>query len=175
LKHEVICLSPQQRAVVEHECQRHCETRGWHRWAVNARSTHIHAVITAPGCSGRTIRDQLKANATRALRERWPVFCDRPVWTVGGDWECFNSEEELHQVCHYVQEAQDRKGLEQPGGLRAGLMHRVPSSTAYMLASVAIAPLAIIGLFDIPTDEPDASACRLNTASTAWPRRSKFS
>jgi REP element-mobilizing transposase RayT len=115
LKHDVICLSPPQRAVVERECRRHCEIRGWHRWAINARSNHIHAVITAPGYSGRTVRDQLKANVTRALRERWPVFRERPVWTVGGDWVCVNSEDELGQVCRYVQEAQDRMGVEQTG------------------------------------------------------------
>jgi REP element-mobilizing transposase RayT len=115
LKHEVIHLSAQQRAVVEQECRRHCEIRNWHPWAINARSTHVHAVITAPACSGKTIRDQLKANATRALREQWPAFRDRPVWAVGGDWICINSEDELEQACRYVLEAQDRKGLEETG------------------------------------------------------------
>lgn len=115
LKHEVIHLSSQQRTVVEVECRQHCEIRLWHPWAVSARSNHVHAVVTAPGCSGRAIRDQLKANATRALRHGWPVFNGRPVWTVGGDWVCVNSETELEQVCRYVLEAQDRKGLEQIG------------------------------------------------------------
>jgi hypothetical protein len=115
LKHVVILLSAEQRAVVERECRRHCEIRGWHPWAINARSTHVHTVVTAPGCSGRTVRDQLKANTTRALRERWPVFRDRPVWTVGGDWVCVNSEDELEQVGRYVLDAQDRKGIERTG------------------------------------------------------------
>jgi hypothetical protein len=108
LKYEVLLLSPEQRAIVECECQRHSDFRGWHLWAVNARSTHVHVVVTAAGYSGKTVQDQLKANGTRGLRERWPAFCDRPVWTVGGDWVCINSEDDLDAVCLYVREAQDR-------------------------------------------------------------------
>jgi REP element-mobilizing transposase RayT len=108
LKHEILLLSSEQGAIVEAECLRHCDHRGWRLWAVSARSNHVHAVVTAPGCSGGTVRDQLKANCTRALREQWQVFRDRPVWTVGGDWECLNDEEGLETVCVYVREAQDR-------------------------------------------------------------------
>jgi REP element-mobilizing transposase RayT len=108
LKHQVMSLSPEQRAVVERESQRHCEHRGWQVWAVNARSTHVHVVVTAAGYSGKTVRDQLKANATRGLRERWQQFCGRPVWTVGGDWVCVNTEDDLEQICLYVRDAQDR-------------------------------------------------------------------
>lgn len=50
----------------------------------------------------------MKANGTRGLREHWNEFCDRNVWTVGGDWECINGEDDLESVCHYVREAQDR-------------------------------------------------------------------
>jgi REP element-mobilizing transposase RayT len=108
LNHDVILLSPDQRTIVETECRRHCDHRGWRLWEVNARSNHVHAVVTAPGCSGRTVRDQLKANCTRGLREHWAVFRDRPAWTVGGDWECVNSEDDLETVCAYVRDAQDR-------------------------------------------------------------------
>jgi len=106
LKHKVVLLSSSQRLVVEHECRRHCGHRGWRMWAVNARTTHVHIVVSAPGYSGRTVRDQLKANCTRGLREQWPVFRDRPVWTVSGDWDCINSEEDLESVCQYVVEGQ---------------------------------------------------------------------
>lgn len=112
LKHDVILLSPEQQLIVERECRRHCTHRGWRLWEVNARSNHVHVVVTAAGCSGKPVRDQLKANCTRGLREQWPVFRDRPVWTVGGDWECINSEDDLETVCLYVREAQDRMDRE---------------------------------------------------------------
>jgi hypothetical protein len=108
LKHDVLLLTSEQRAVVERECQRHCEHRAWRMWAVNVRSTHAHVVVTAAGVSGKTARDQLKANGTRGLREQWSHFIDRPVWTVGGDWVCINTEDDLDQVCLYVHDAQDR-------------------------------------------------------------------
>jgi len=118
LKHEVMLLSPEQRVVVECECQRHCDYRGWHLWAANARSTHVHIVVTAAGYSGKTVRDQLKANGTRGLRERWPQFRDRAVWTVGGDWVCINHEDDLESICLHVREAQDRMEFEDGTGLR---------------------------------------------------------
>jgi REP element-mobilizing transposase RayT len=115
LKHEVMLLSPEHRAIVEGECQRHCEHRGWQLWVVNARSTHVHTVVTAAGCSGANVRDQLKANGTRGLRERGPEFCDRVVWTVGGDWVCINTEDDLEAICLYVRDAQDRMEFKQTG------------------------------------------------------------
>ena len=108
LKHAIVLLNPEQRLVVETECQRHCDHRGWRLWSVNARTNHVHAVVTAVGYSGATVRDQLKANVTRGLREQWKLFRDRPVWSVGGDWECINNEEDLETVCLYARDAQDR-------------------------------------------------------------------
>ncbi len=118
LKHDVLLLSPEQRDVVERLSERHCLHRRWRLWAVSARTTHVHAVVTATGFSGKTVRDQLKANATCALRDKWPQFRDRPVWTLGGDWACINTPDDLQQVCSYVREAQDRKqfDLNEPTG-----------------------------------------------------------
>ena len=108
LKHDPVLLSQKHRAIVERACRQHCDHRNWQVWEVNPRSNHVHVVVTAPGCSGRTVRDQLKPNCTRALREHASIFRDRPVWTVGGDWDCINSKDDLEAVCLYVREAQDR-------------------------------------------------------------------
>jgi REP element-mobilizing transposase RayT len=112
LKHPIVLLTREQRAAVEQECRRHCELRGWHAWALNARSNHCHIVVTARNYSGDVARDQFKANCTRKLREQSPIFRDRPVWTVGGDWKCINHEDDLEKVCCYVKDAQDRKHRE---------------------------------------------------------------
>ena len=109
LKHDVILLTPLQRNLVEAEVERLCNFRNWHVRSNNPRSNHVHVVVGAPGVSGAKVRDQLKANCTRVLRENHPIFVGRPVWTVGGDWKSINSEEELMQVILYVDEAQDRK------------------------------------------------------------------
>lgn len=69
----------------------------------------MHVVMTATGYDGARVRDQVKANCTRALRENRPVFRNRPVWTVGGDWKCINTEDDLTLAVSYVADAQSRK------------------------------------------------------------------
>ena len=109
LQHDVLLLTAEQRLVVEAEIRRLTDFRGWHLWAANARSNHVHAVVTAAEHSGKQVRDQLKANCTRVLREGYPVFKDRPVWSVGGDWKCINTEDGLEEVIRYAADVQDRK------------------------------------------------------------------
>ncbi|TWU00586.1 hypothetical protein Pla108_15380 [Botrimarina colliarenosi] len=112
LRHDVVLLNSAQRETVEIAIARHADHRGWRLWAANARSNHVHVVVTAPGFNGKRVRDQLKANCTRELRQRFDAFVDRPVWTVGGDWQCVNDEDDLHQVVTYAGESQERKGCE---------------------------------------------------------------
>ena len=108
LKHAVELLNDAQQLAVETEIERLAAFRGWHVWIKNARTNHVHIVVTANGYAGDKVRDQFKANCTRVLRERWPQFVDRPVWTTGGDWKFVNDEDELERVVVYVSEAQDR-------------------------------------------------------------------
>ena len=108
LKYSIRLLNDAQTSVVEQEIERHCEKRGWKCWTKLVRTNHVHAVVTATGYGGDKVRDQLKANATRGLRKHWEAFRDRPVWTVLGDWECINTEDDLEAVIQYVSEAQDR-------------------------------------------------------------------
>jgi len=114
LNHSVVLLDQNHRDVVLKAAEEHCIHRNWHLWECNARTNHVHAVVTATGQSGKVVRDQLKANCTRSLRERFAIFRDRPVWTVGGDWRCINSERELHRVIEYARDAQDRKNRDIP-------------------------------------------------------------
>ena len=108
LQHDVILLNVAHREIVANEVRRLCDYRGWRLWEVNARTTHVHAVVTATGYSGDSVLDLLKANCTSVLRESSLAFADRPVWTRGGDWECINHLDDLDTVCQYVREAQDR-------------------------------------------------------------------
>lgn len=109
LKHEVCLLDDEQRQAVAAEIARLCTFRDWKLWVANPRTNHVHIVVSAPGYNGAKVRDQVKANCTRAIRERWPKFLDRPLWTVGGDWQCIFTEEALEQVILYAGEGQDRK------------------------------------------------------------------
>ncbi|HBE69223.1 MAG TPA: hypothetical protein DDW52_13830 [Planctomycetaceae bacterium] len=115
LKHDVLLLNEEQRAVAENEVFRLSDYRAWYLWAVSFRSNHAHLVVTAPGLAGAKVRDQVKANCTRVLRERWKDFRERPVWSVGGDWKIINSEDSIASVVAYVVDAQDRKGADENG------------------------------------------------------------
>jgi REP element-mobilizing transposase RayT len=112
LKYPVLQLNPTNRLLVERAIDEHCRVRQWRLWRVSARSNHVHVVVTATGVSGAVVRDQLKANSTRLLRERDSAFCDRPTWSRGGDWQCLNSEDDLQTAVAYVRDAQDRKDPE---------------------------------------------------------------
>ena len=112
LKHAIVLLDASQGRIVESEIRRLSDFRGWKLWQANARTNHVHVVVTALGFGGATVRDQIKANCTRALRESSSVFVDRPVWSVGGDWKCINSEDDLAQVILYAGDVQDRKRID---------------------------------------------------------------
>ena len=106
LRHSVELLTEENRVAVEAEIERLCRYRQWHLWARNARSNHVHIVVTAIGFDGPTVRDQVKANCTRVLRQADKRFDGRPVWTTGGDCESINDEDDLEQVILYVRDAQ---------------------------------------------------------------------
>lgn len=120
LKYPILLLDDSQRQLVKDEISRFCVWRGWKLWACDARTNHVHVVVHARGYEGSQVRDQLKANCTRVLRENSDAFKDRSVWTVGGDWQCLNDENELEHAILYVTVAQDRKGRDEPSPQSAG-------------------------------------------------------
>ena len=100
-------LDDLQRQKVAAVCGQHCSIRGWGLLAVNVRTNHVHVVVTADQPPG-TVRDQLKANATRVLRSEPHAISSDAIWTRGGDCEIVNGDENLERVVIYVNDAQDR-------------------------------------------------------------------
>ncbi len=108
MKETAFILSPDDREIVEKTIARHCDIRGWTLHAVNARSNHVHVVVTAPGYEPKTARDQFKAWCTRHLKPMNPSR--ERFWTEGGSCRWINQEDDLEAAIIYVDEAQDRKG-----------------------------------------------------------------
>jgi REP element-mobilizing transposase RayT len=103
-------MTKRDREIVEETIRKHCNIRKWQLHEVNARSNHVHVVVTAPGYAPETVRDQLKAWCTRKLK---PHHKDRgKFWTEGASRRYLNTEDELEAAIIYVREAQDRKGVE---------------------------------------------------------------
>lgn len=98
-------LTPAERDRVEEAVRRHCAVRGWKLWEVNARTTHVHVVVTAVDCAGEAVRNQLKAWSTRELRKH--DTRRRQWWAEGGSARCLNDEESLERAILYTRDAQD--------------------------------------------------------------------
>jgi REP element-mobilizing transposase RayT len=86
-----VVLTADQRKLVEDTIREHCRRRGWVLHAVNARTNHVHAVVTAER-DPRDIMGQLKAWCSRKLSDdaglTTPVAkrAGRRHWfTEGGD------------------------------------------------------------------------------------------
>jgi REP element-mobilizing transposase RayT len=120
MKGETVLLSPTDRETVQTACREHCEFRNWELLAVNARSNHVHIVMIADE-SPKKVRDQLKANCTRCLRQQAEPLIAKRTWTRGGDVELLDSEDDIESVVVYVTEAQDtgqnemQRRVPQPG------------------------------------------------------------
>jgi REP element-mobilizing transposase RayT len=95
-------LSDEQRGIVELTIRDHCRIRGWEMHALNCRTNHVHAVVTA-NTDSKKVRDEFKAWCTRKLKE---AACDIEVrenwWTEAGSRRMIGDEESLEAAIHYV-------------------------------------------------------------------------
>jgi REP element-mobilizing transposase RayT len=105
-------LTGGERAIVEQQVAETCQHRGWILHAVNCRSNHLHAVITAPGSKPKKVRADIKAWCTRRLKERSDPTRDN-WWAERGSIRWIFDVKSLENVIQYVTEAQDRKHREQ--------------------------------------------------------------
>ena len=108
---DVVLLSPQDRDSLVAACREHCEFRGWYLFAVSARTNHVHVVVAA-SVVPQKVRDQLKANCTRRLRNQEDPLVAKRTWSRGGDCSILKDEDDIDKAVIYVNEAQDRKGLD---------------------------------------------------------------
>jgi len=105
LIHAPVILQPHDRQTVQDACREHCTRRDWKLLAVNARTNHVHLVVSAFE-KLVTVRDQLKANCTRRLRIQEKPLSVAKTWSTGGDCEVIDNDDDLETVIRYVLEAQ---------------------------------------------------------------------
>jgi REP element-mobilizing transposase RayT len=111
LREPPFTLGESHRRLVDATIRRHCEVRGWVLHAVNARSNHVHVVVTAPGYPPERVAEQFKAWCTRRLKEHEPGR--QRYWTEGGSCRWIHRQVDLEAAVVYVTEAQVRKGVEE--------------------------------------------------------------
>lgn len=107
-----IVLTDAQRSLVEQTIRDHCRIRGWILDAVNARTNHIHVVVTADR-EPDEVMNQFKAWCSRKLSDAAGLVnkvakkAGRRHWfTEGDDKETIETEEYLVNAITYVSERQ---------------------------------------------------------------------
>lgn len=79
----VVTLSDPMREIVDQAIRDHCAFRGWSLHAVNVRTNHVHVVVGGLHEPEEMI-GQLKAWATRRLRESGVIPAGLKIWTNQG-------------------------------------------------------------------------------------------
>ena len=109
---QVVLLTLPQRELVEKTIRDHCGVRQWLLRAVNARSNHIHVVVTADR-SADDVMGQFKAWCSRKLSDEAGLKgtvaakAGRKRWfTEGGDKELIEDDDYLENAIQYVLEGQ---------------------------------------------------------------------
>ena len=90
-----------QRKIVDKAVHETCEIRKWIKWAVNARTNHVHAVVTAD-CGAEIVLNALKANATRMMREGGCWKSKHGPWVKGGSKRRAWNQRQLMAAIDYV-------------------------------------------------------------------------
>jgi REP element-mobilizing transposase RayT len=103
-----VVLMPAHRAIVEQTVTAHCRFRQWRLHAVNARTNHVHVVVTADR-DPNEIMEQLKAWCSRKLSDAAgltdvvAVKAGRRRWfTEGGDTKSIHDELHLQNAIRYI-------------------------------------------------------------------------
>ena len=104
-------LSESQRKVIEEAIAEVCRHRGYLLHAVNARTNHIHAVVSAQMKPERII-DAFKSYATRRLRKNGLVPRSQKVWSRGRSREYLWKPRSVERAVDYVLNRQDGERFE---------------------------------------------------------------
>lgn len=101
-----VVLASAERAVVERAIHDHCRVRQWTLHALNVRTNHVHCVVGDVGLRPEVAMGQLKAWATRRLRDAGLVFASR-VWTREGSTRYLFEAASVERAVAYVLHGQD--------------------------------------------------------------------
>ncbi len=89
------------RPLVEEAIAEVCKTKNFFLHAVNARSNHVHTVVTAQ-MKPEPVAELFKKYATRKLRESGKISKDRKVWSRGRSRDYLWKDEHLTAAMDYV-------------------------------------------------------------------------
>ncbi len=83
LRHDPFILTENQRELVKIAIEEVCEHRSYKLQAINVRSNHVHAVVSAE-IKSKFIINAFKSYSTRKLRENFLAEQETKIWARGG-------------------------------------------------------------------------------------------
>lgn len=98
-KQDPVILSPSERTIVENAVKEVCERRRYDLKAVNARTNHVHVVVSADTMPER-IADAFKAYSTLKLRE--VGLRSERIWSHGRSRKYLWKPRHVEAAIHYV-------------------------------------------------------------------------
>lgn len=105
LKQPPVDLDRRRRRAIESGIRETCTNRKWSLWALNIRTNHVHVVVTTPG-KPESVLSALKANATRAMRDKGCWKSELSPWAHRGSRKYLWTEQDLVEAIAYVTEDQ---------------------------------------------------------------------
>jgi REP element-mobilizing transposase RayT len=102
LKQSSVRLTKLQRQIVMAAIREICKEKGWALWAVNARSNHVHTVVSAD-CNSKKVRAALKARATKNMREAGYWIHDHSPWARRGSRKNLWTPQDVANAVAYVE------------------------------------------------------------------------
>ncbi len=103
-----VTLSTSERKLVNTTLVEVCSTRGWSLVVLNVRTNHVHVVLSCPDTPEKAMND-LKAWATRRLREAGLRKSSEKIWSRHGSTKYIWNEQQLVAACGYVTDSQESK------------------------------------------------------------------
>ena len=97
-----------QRIAVEEQIAETCRHRGWTLHAINCRSNHVHAVVSTADTRPKKIRSDLKAWATRCLKQHFDTEREN-WWAERGSIRFLFDDVSVQAAVAYTTDGQDRK------------------------------------------------------------------
>ncbi len=101
LKDEIFILTEKQREAVEVSIKETCNARNYNLLALNVRTNHLHAVVSAQS-KPEIIINGFKSHATRKLKETYLIIKDTRVWSRGGSRRYLWKKHNLDLAIDYV-------------------------------------------------------------------------
>src|SRR6185436_911811 len=102
-----LILNPTQRDTVASALREVCDHRGWTLHALNARTNHIHAVVSIGPIKPERALNAFKTYSTRRLREKGQWVKPHSPWADKGSNRYLWTERSLGLAIDYVLYGQD--------------------------------------------------------------------